>query len=311
MKERRDIALLQLPNCRTYRRHEDLMRDPDVELIDIATRSDDHASHVIQGLKSGKWVNIERPFCCDGDEAMVIRAAAIRSGNKLLIRQNYRFEESFLQTKEVIASKVLGEVYDIKIQRGFYHRRDDWQTVKRCGGGIAFAMGGAFLDQALEFLKSPPVKIYSDFKRIASVGDAEDYMRIVLRNISNLTVDLEVSGGRIGRDPLFKVSGTKGEFRIYPGEKEGILKILDPKKKLARRRSSVRTPPLGSYGTPEELSWIEKKIPIKPKAESGMTLIWEHVFNTIRENKPYPVQLDGAIETIKILSMVKKESAFA
>ena len=229
MKERRDIALQQLPNCRTYRRHEDLMQDPDVELIDIATRSDDHAKHAIQALKTGKWVNIERPFCCDGDEAMVIRAAAIRSGNKLLIRQNYRFEDTFLLTKEIIASKVLGEVYDIQIRRGYYHRRDDWQTVKRCGGGIALAMGGAFLDQAMELLKSPPVKIYSDFKRVASVGDAEDYMRIILRNISTLTIDLEVSGGRIGRDPLFKVSGTKGEFRIYPGETTAELKLLDPK----------------------------------------------------------------------------------
>ena len=42
-----------------------------------------------------------------------------------------------------------------------------------------------------------------------------------------------------------------------------------------------------------------------------MTLIWDHVFNAIRENKPFPIPLDNAIETMRILTLVKKESAFA
>jgi predicted dehydrogenase len=311
IKERRDLVVARYPECRTYRRYEDLLADPDVELVDIATRSDDHAAHAMQALKTGKWVNVERPFCRDYDEAMVLRAAAIKAGNRLLVRHNYRFEPAYLQVKEVIETGVLGEVYDIKIRRGAYERRDDWQVVKRCAGGAALAWGPAFLDQALELLRTPPVKVWSDFKRVASVGDAEDYVRIILRNIGGLTVDLEYSGGRVGEVPLFTVTGTKGEFVLCAGAAEGTIRTLDPKQKLPRRRSSVRTPPLGSFGTAETLKWIDGKIPVAPKAESGMTLIWEHVFNAIRENKPYPVSLDTAIETMRILTLVKKESAFA
>ena len=311
VKERRDLAVERFPDCRTYRRYEDLLADPDVELVDIATRSDDHAAHVMQALKTRKWVNVERPFCCDYDEAMVLRAAAIKAGNRLLVRHNYRYEAAYLQVREVMESGVLGEIYDIKIRRGTYERRDDWQTVKRCGGGTALAWGPAFLDQALELLKTPPVKVWSDFKRVASVGDAEDFMRVILRNMAGLTVDLEISGGRIGVIPQFTVTGTKGEFTLYPDATEGTLRYLDRKQKLARRRSSVRTPPLGSFGTPENLRWLETKIPVAPKADSGLKLIWEHVFCAIRENKPYPISLDSAIETMRILTLVKKESAFA
>ncbi len=311
IKERRDLVVERCPDCRTYRRYEDLLADPDVELVDIATRSDEHAVHAMQALKTGKWVNVERPFCRDYDEAMVLRAAAIKAGNRLLVRHNYRYETSYLQVKEVIDSGVLGEIYDIKIRRGSFERRDDWQTVKRCAGGMALAFGPAFLDQAQELLRTQPVKVWSDFKRVASVGDAEDYVRIILRNLSGLTVDLEISGGRIGLSPQFIVTGTKGEFTLYPNAEEGTLRYLDPKQKLARRRSSVRTPPLGSFGTAETLRWIETKVPLKPKAESGMTLIWEHVFAAIRENKPYPVSLDTAIETMRILTLIKKESPFA
>lgn len=311
VKERRDLAVERYPECRTYRRYEDLLADPDVELVDVATRSDEHSAHVMQALKTNKWVNVERPFCRDYDEAMVLRAAAIKAGNRLLVRHNYRYEASFLQVKEVMESGVLGEIYDIKIRRGIYERRDDWQTVKRCAGGMALAFGPAFLDQALELLRTPPVKVWSDLKRVASVGDAEDYVRIILRNLAGVTVDLEISGGRIGPMPQFIVTGTKGDFTLYPDAAEGTLRHLDPKQKLARRRSSVRTPPLGSYGTPETYRWIESRVPVKPKAESGMTLIWEHVYAAIRENRPYPVSLDTAIETMRILSLVKKDSPFA
>ncbi|MEI7900503.1 MAG: Gfo/Idh/MocA family oxidoreductase [bacterium] len=311
VKERRDLIVERLPECRTYRRYEDLLADPDVELVDIATRSDDHAAHVMQALKTSKWVNVERPFCCDYDEAMVLRAAAIKASNRLLVRHNYRFEASFLQVKEVIESGVLGEIYDMKIRRGIYERRDDWQTVKRCAGGMVLSFGPAFLDQALELLRTPPVKVWSDLKRVASVGDAEDYVRIILRNLAGVTVDLEISGGRIGLVPQYIVTGAKGAFTLYPNAPEGTLRYLDPKQKLARRRSSVRTPPLGSFGTAETYRWLETQIPVKPQAESGMSLIWEHVFLAIRENKPYPVSLDTAIETMRILTLVKKESPFA
>ncbi len=311
VKERRDLAVERYPECRTYRRYEDLLADPDVELVDIATRSDDHAAHVMQALKTSKWVSVERPFCRDHDEAMVLRAASIKAGNRLLVRHNYRFEAAYLQVREVMESGVLGEIYDIQMRRGAYERRDDWQAVKRCAGGAALALGPAFLDQALELLRTPPIKVWSDLKRVAAVGDAEDYVRIMLRNMAGLTVDLEISGGRVGEVPLFLVTGSKGSFTLYPNAAEGTLLVLDRKQKLARRRSSVRTPPLGREVTPETLRWVETKIPVKPKADSGMTLIWEHVFNVIRENKPYPVSLDTAIETMRILSLVKKESPFA
>lgn len=153
-----------------------------------------------------------------------------------------------MQVKELLDSPLLGEVYDIKTRRGAYSRRDDWQVVKRCGGGAALLAGTAFVDQALDLLRTPPVKIWSELKRVAAMGDAEDYFRLILKNVSGVTVDLEISGGRIGRKPLFVVTGTRGEFTIYPDETEGTLTCLDPDVKLPRRRSSVRTPPARSRG---------------------------------------------------------------
>jgi predicted dehydrogenase len=311
IKERRDLLIPRYPECRSYRRIEDILADQDVELVDIATRSDEHVTHAMQALKTGKWVHVERPFCCDHEEALMLRAAAIKSGNRLLVRHNYRYETEFLLAREMMQNPLLGEIYDIKMRRGTYERKDDWQTVKRCGGGAALLYGTAFLDQALELLNTPPVKVWSDFKRVASVGDAEDFFRIILRNLGGLTVDLEISGGRMSEEPLFVITGTRGEFRLMPGATEGRIRYLDPNEKQDRRRSSVRTPPLNSQVEPEQFKWLEKTVPVKVSGDAGLTIIWEQVYNVIRENKPFPIPLDSAIEVLRIISLVKKESLFA
>jgi hypothetical protein len=51
LKERRDMAVARYPLVRSYRRYEDLLADSEVELIVIATRSDDHAQMAMQALK--------------------------------------------------------------------------------------------------------------------------------------------------------------------------------------------------------------------------------------------------------------------
>ena len=56
--------------CRTYGRIEDLIADPEVEVVDIATRSADHYAHTKMALLAGKSVLVEKPFCRTYSEAL-------------------------------------------------------------------------------------------------------------------------------------------------------------------------------------------------------------------------------------------------
>lgn len=308
LKERRDLAVARY-HCQSYRRYQDLLADHEVELVDIATCSEDHVDHALAALSTGKWVQLEKPMSRNYDEALVLRAAAIKARNRLFIRHNRRFEPGFQQVREIIKSGLLGEIYDIKIRRGCFQRRDDWQTVKRCAGGQLLNWGPHVVDHALQFLEAPPVKIWSDLKRVAAVGDAEDYVHILMRNADGLTVDLEISGGRIMPEPDYIITGSRGALTYTDGG-EIKLRYLDPKQKLPRRRSSVRTPPLNTFGTPENLSWIEKSMPVQPQTPCGLTKIWEHLFAAIRRNRPFPVTLDQAIEVMRVITLARKDTAF-
>ena len=311
LKERRDLVVAKV-GCRAYRRYQDMLADHEIELIDLATCSDDHVEHALAALQTGKWVQLEKPMCRTYDEALILRAASIKARNRLMIRHNYRFEPAFQQVREIIDSGILGEVYDIRLRRGSFQRRDDWQTVKRCAGGQLLNWGPHIVDHALQFLDAPPTRIWAELKRVAAVGDAEDYARILMRNAEGLTVDIELSGGRVFPEPEYTVSGTRGALTLsLAGDPEVKLRYLDPKQKLPRRRASVRTPPLGSYGTPETLKWIDETLPVKPRTPCGLTHIWEHLYGAIRQNKPFPVSLDEAIEVVRILGLARKDTPFA
>ncbi len=307
LRERRDMAVETL-QCRAYRLYADLLVDNEVELVDIATRSDEHLEHALVALKTRRWVVVEKPMAVTYDDAVKLRAASIKAGNKLFVRHNRRFEPGFNLVREIAGGKKLGKVYDIRLRRGGFQRRDDWQAVKRCGGGQLLNWGPHIIDHALQLMGTPPVQMFSELKRVAAVGDAEDYVRILLRNSTGLSIDLEVSGGRIIGEPECVVTGTRGALSLQGDELK--LHYISSEKPLPRRRASVRTPPLGSYGTPETLPWVEETIKVEPSDNYSMHSFWYHLHAAIRRNQPFPVTLDQAVEVMRVIEAARKENPF-
>lgn len=305
--EERRQRMVERFGCRAYARAADLLADPDVELVSVATRSNDHFAHAAAALKAGKHVLVEKPMCASFAEARRLRQAAARAKGKLFVRHNRRFEPGFMHIREIIASGLLGEIFEVKLRRNSYGRRDDWQTLKKYGGGQLLNWGPHIIDHALRFLETPPVSVWSDLKRVAAVGDAEDHLKIVLRNARGLVVDLEISGGSAVKEPEYVVSGSRGGLVSQGGTLK--LRYLDPKKKLARRTASEATPGTG-FGSPDELAWVEEEIPVKPRP-GGMTAIWEHLYDALRLGKKFPVSLDEAVAVMEVVSRVKKGTPFA
>ena len=294
--------------CAVYERVEDLVKDPNVEVVDIASRSDDHFAHARLALKAGKHVFLEKPMSVNYKEAQRLLALAAKSKGKLYIRHNRRYEPAFQHIREIIASGILGEVFEIRLQRLGYQRRDDWQTLMSCGGGLLLNWGPHIVDHALRLLGAPVAKQWSDLKRIAAVGDAEDHFKIILTGTNGRLVELQVSGAMVTGQAEYLIWGSKGALTCA-GEQIS-LKYLDPDKVLAPRQADPGTPGTG-FGNPDQLTWIEKTIPVSPAKKVDMNTIWDDLYATLREGVPFPILLDEALEVIKVISAAKKGTPFA
>lgn len=305
IQERRDL-LAETYGAKTYATVEELIKDPNVEMVDVANRQQDHVSDALKALKAGKYVFLEKPIAVSYREALKLQAAPNRK--KLFIRHNRRFEPAFQHIREIIASGILGDVYEIKLRRNSFQRRDDWQTLRQCSGGQLLNWGPHLVDHGLRFLESPLVELWSNLKCVAAAGDAEDHLKIILVGKTGRLIDIEISGGSALSEPVYIVLGSRGA--LTSDETSIHLKYLDPKKKLAPRKSNPGTPPVNQFGSPDDLRWIDETIDVAPKAKCNMADIWDHLYSAVREKKAFPITLDESLEVMRVISEVKKGTPF-
>jgi len=294
--------------CNTYTDIKDLIADPDVELVDIATRSIDHCPQAMLALKAGKSVFLEKPISLTYAEARRLQAAEARSASKLYVRHNRRYDPTLQHVREIVDSKLLGDVYEIKMRVLGFNRRDDWQTLLKFGGGQLLNWGPHLVDAGLQLMQSEPKRVWSDLKRIAAAGDAEDHVKIIMQDAKGRVVDVQISGAAAVTEPNYTLLGSRGAAVVQDGKIK--LRYLDPRRKRSSRRANPNTPPTNGYGSQDKLVWIEKEIPIGPKKKMAFTMIWDDLYRAIRKGAKFPVTTDQAVAVMKVLSDARKGTSF-
>ena len=237
----------------------------------------------------------------------LIQLGSQPAGPKIYVRHNRRLEEGFLKINEIIDSGILGNVYEVRLARNSYQRRNDWQTIKEFGGGQLLNWGPHIVDHAIQFCGGAYEQMFSDIKRVTAVGDAEDHIKIVFKGVNGRIVDMEISGGVALKVPQYIVYGTKGTL-ICDGSTINI-KYLDPEVELKDIKADPATPGSGSaFGNSEVLAWKEETI---PTSDGKTEAIWDYFYEAYRNNKPYPITSAQALEVVRTLENAKIGTEFA
>lgn len=104
----------------------ELIRRPDVDIVDICTPGDTHAEIAIAALAAGKHVLCEKPLANSVAEAVAMTAAAERAragGVRSMVGFNYRRVPAVALARELVADGRLGTIRHV---RGQYLQ--DWLT---------------------------------------------------------------------------------------------------------------------------------------------------------------------------------------
>ena len=90
--------------------YEDLVADPDVDIVYISTPHPLHAENSILALEAGKHVLVEKPFTLNATEAARVRDVAARQGLLAMEAMWTRYLPHMVRIRELIASGALGEI---------------------------------------------------------------------------------------------------------------------------------------------------------------------------------------------------------
>ena len=304
--EERTVPFVEEFGSKPYTRYEDMLADPEVELISIATRSADHFKHAKMALLAGKDVFLEKPFCMHTAQAMeLIELGSQPAGPHLYIRHTRRFEEGFCKAMEIIDSGLLGDVYEVRLSRNGYQRRCDWQTISEFGGGQLLNWGPHIIDHSLRFCGGAYKQMCSAIRHVAAAGDCEDHIKIMFVGVNNRIVDMEISGGVALPPPEYRIYGSRGS--LVSDKNTFKLRYLDPQKPLAPITADPETPGVkAGFGNTEPLSWVEETVTFG----DGTHRIWDALYETIRHGVKFPIELSQAAAVIDVIEKVKAGTKF-
>ncbi|MBV8087095.1 MAG: Gfo/Idh/MocA family oxidoreductase [Chloroflexi bacterium] len=120
---------------------EDLMRDPGVEAVYIATPHQFHRDHVLMACQHGKHAIVEKPMALTIEDCDAMNAAVEGSGIRLVVGHTHSFDPPVLEMRRIIREGRLGPVRMINTWNYtdfLYRPRRPEELDTRLGGGIIF-----------------------------------------------------------------------------------------------------------------------------------------------------------------------------
>lgn len=135
---------------------EDLMSDPQINNLFITTRHDSHASLVVESLRNGKHVYVEKPLCMNEEELELIRKAYEEHPSILMTGYNRRFSPLIVRLKEDLdVSPSLPRAINYRVNAGAVPS-GHWVHNPVTGGGRIIGEVCHFVDLCM-FLAGAPV----------------------------------------------------------------------------------------------------------------------------------------------------------
>lgn len=155
----------------------DAFANPRANTVVIATRHDTHARYVIEALRCGKHVFVEKPLALTRRELEEIeQASAGASGRILMVGFNRRFAPLVKRMKTLLDAVAVPKSMVYTVNAGALPA-DHWTQSREIGGGRIVGEACHFID-LLRFLAGAPIESHSIVPMRASTADT---VSIVLR----------------------------------------------------------------------------------------------------------------------------------
>jgi predicted dehydrogenase len=216
----------------------DVIRDPDVNAIYIATPPQSHPEYALACIDAGKPVYIEKPMACTYEECRTINEAARKAGVPVYVAYYRRSLDYFLKIKQVADQGLLGKILHIDMQQYFSAREEDsdpstlpWRVIPEISGGGYFHDVGCHAMDIIFYIFGDPVHVTGHSLNRGGLYKADDTVGAVI----TLPGQIQFTGrwSFVTPEPFRKdrvvITGEKGQLSFSVFSFEPIWLLLDGK----------------------------------------------------------------------------------
>ncbi len=293
-------AQLIYPTVKSYDSVDALLADSAIELVVINTPNFTHFDFALKALQANKHVLIEKPFTVTSKEAKQLFEEGKKRQRCVLPYQNRRYDSDFLSLKQVIESGKLGALVEVHMRFDRYRYAIGPKVGKETpvpGSGLLYDLGPHLLDSLISLFGNP-IKWTKTTGHFRPHTQVDDYVHIHLEYPQQLQVFVTTSLLVAAPLPSFIVHGSKGSFvkdRTNIQEEQllsGML-LTDPLYGIEGPDNNGVLTLMNDDGT----KTVEQIVPVK----SSYMHVFEDVYQTIHEGKPYPVNEEQIVQQLEIL----------
>lgn len=108
-----------------YSNADELISNPDVNAVYIATPPSSHAEYAIRCLEQGKITYVEKPMAASYAECKQMHQVSVRTGIPLYVAYYRRYLPYFLRVKEILDRGRLGELLYVRVDFHIPPRKED------------------------------------------------------------------------------------------------------------------------------------------------------------------------------------------
>jgi predicted dehydrogenase len=215
----------QFEIARWYSDGQELIDDPDVQVVYIATPNKFHHPFTLAAARAGKHVLCEKPFATSLEENQEMIEACMEAGVLLGVSYYRRFYPSVQRAKRMIDDGVIGRVTLAGIHAihllGEHHQPDlaprHWLIEKDMAGAGVFQRAGSHRIDVLVYLLGAVREVQAAIEKMGEGYDVDDASVAVLRFESGAQGFIAMHHTITGFETdWIEICGTKGRILLDP-----------------------------------------------------------------------------------------------
>ena len=219
----------------------DVISDPAVDIVYIATPPQSHPDYALACIKAGKPVYIEKPMARSYEECRVINEAADKAGVPVYIAYYRRSLDYFQKIREILDEQSIGKVLHINMRQHFAAREEDsdsskppWRVLPEISGGGYFHDVGCHALDIIFYFFGNPLHVTGQSLNRGGIYKADDTVGAVIT--LPLHIQLCASWSFISPEPFLQdrvvITGEKGLLSFSVFSFEPISLIVNGKEEL-------------------------------------------------------------------------------
>jgi scyllo-inositol 2-dehydrogenase (NADP+) len=292
----------QKEGLKAYPSKEELLADPEIHIVLIATTNEVHKELSIEAMKAGKHVICEKPVTLSSKELEEIMEASEKYNKVFTIDQNRRTNKDFVLMKRKVEEGLIGEPYVIESRvEGSRGMPTGWRTAKELGGGMMLDWGVHLIDQIMYMTDEKVVNVFCKMYSI-EYSSVDDNFRLTMTFKSGLTAHIEVSTNNYLTHPRWYVLGKKGTLQIDNWDCNGkIVRCTDKESIWEDEIVYTKAGPTKTMAPRNANSTEEIMLSEPTDVIDDLTIVYDGFIDAIEGKAPLKITPEQAMRVMKVM----------